>query len=230
MRPIQLHDGQAVYSTMAAMMFPLPEEVEQARLAVISLLAIGASPQELFPESERLRVALSSAIRPKFQDDLARRALEGSKAGEVVRTLVGLIAGHAKYASWNSAYRIVVSESGVAQGTSESALRSCVRRFAPALHLWAAWQMKGHGEGGAQAGEMRIAQFWHNAQAIRDWLERWRANQAKQVTIANDHLGPWVGAEDVWRHLALEPFCPEIPPRELIVRLGLRRAGRPPRA
>lgn len=230
MRPIQLYDGQAVYSTMAAMMFPLPEEAEKARLAVVGLLARGASSEELFPDSGRLRAALSPAVGPDFQLELARRALEGSKAGEVARTLVGLVAGHAEYASWNSAYRIVVSESGVVEGTSERVLRSCVRQFAPALHLWAAWQMKDHGQGTAQSRKARHAQFWYNAQEIRKRLEQWRANRTGQVTIADDHLGPWRGAEEEWRTLALEPFRPEIPPKALIVRLGLRRAGRPPRA
>ncbi|MDR3527395.1 MAG: hypothetical protein P4L57_08940 [Rhizomicrobium sp.] len=134
--------GDPVPEIWAAMHFPeAGEETAQKRAAYTAYIRahyfpdyFGLSQPE--PVYEVLKASLQN--RPE-KSELTNRRWQGATAGEVLKMVFAVAHDAPSRASWTRAVSLMATH----LKESESTIWTAKRRFAPVLHLWAAWSLRG---------------------------------------------------------------------------------------
>lgn len=101
-----------------------------------------AQGYELTPDDSRAFFA--NVVSPPPTHVIAARQQSGTQVGDVVKTLWCLICEDPATASWKRAIQVVEDTAYLAGVPGQRAtLKKHLRQFAPVLHLWGAWALRG---------------------------------------------------------------------------------------
>jgi hypothetical protein len=192
MVPIPVHFGEAYTSVMAVMLFP--DDERKAKWFVAHRLAKGALQEYEAAGhdfSDRHREYLDTVGDSPVSDaEVNKRYYDGSLVGETVKVLWALICDGDARAGWNAAIKTVESGNG-SNPASGSRIRKQLKRFAPVLHLWGVWAVRGQDFG--PSDEMLSDANWLLV-ALRQWQdsrpENWKSDKSYLV---GEEFGPWPG-------------------------------------
>ena len=141
------HD-EPITSLRAVMAFP--NDMQKAASYAAWMLAKGSKGRSRDVQTigvERLH-SITIAMLDHPEAEVKARIVGGCAAGEVTKVLFALINDDPAAASWNNAIQWTATHGARTRGRNQMAvspasLRSEMAEFAPVLHLWGAWAIRG---------------------------------------------------------------------------------------
>ena len=232
--PLPVYNDDPYGSLRAAMLFPN----EPAKAESYCAAHVMKGPLQNYLRAghtlspARLIELFDARNRESCNNEIANREIQGSRAGEVVKSLWGLICSHPDIASWEGAIRLVSAEINVSRAT----LRSNLSERRRVLHWWGAWTLReSEWLDDPRVGYDRVndlGAFVTESMTLLYQLCIWRDGRDQpDFLLAGEMFGPWPGCEPHqprpgWPQTGrINPisFAPS-------VQIPLRRpAGRPPR-
>jgi hypothetical protein len=232
--PLQVFLGDAYGSLRGTMLFPN----DRAKAESVCAAHLMEGPLQSYLRAGHTvacarQIALFDARKREISSNaIEQQELHGSRAGEVVKSLWGLICSHPDIASWGSAIRLVSAEINVTRAT----LRSDLSEMQRVLHLWGARSLReSEWLDDPSVGYDRLDDldaFMAESMTLLQQLCMWRDGRNQpDVLLAGDKFEPWLG----WESHKPRPGWPRTGGINRIsfapaVRIPVRRpAGRPRR-
>jgi hypothetical protein len=174
-------------SVYAVMLFP--DDMVKARGFASFALAKAMDPASAAAIGTKglTGIANEATLFAPFLSEMRERRYAGDAIGATVAALFSLVVENPKTASWNHAVRIASETATGANAelpTSEPSIRNYLQRFAPVLHLWGAWRIRGaRWLGDPTVGyshEDDVSMFLCEAEGLLEQLRRWDSDKATQ--------------------------------------------------
>jgi hypothetical protein len=199
-RTLPIFFGDSYSACTGVVLFP--DDLQKARSYSARHLADGRLVQyrqltgDVPPFTDDLMALLGR--RPVGDADIVDRHERGMAVGLIVSLLWALVTAKDPRAGWSAALKLAMSGRFGPSPGSLSKLKTQLRLFAPVLHFWGAWHMRGS-RFVADASDLDT--FMAEAADLLGGLRTWRdglavvSHKPELEYLAADEFGPWYG----WR-------------------------------